>query len=422
MSDNYDKMKIADLKSELSKRGLPVSGKKDALIKRLREAKDRDEEGSGGEGEESKNESDDSSEKEEDEEEELPEDITKMKVPDLKKALKKRSLSVSGSKAVLVERLKGFLNGDEVQPEKKATGKRKASDEPEGSVPKKKTASSEKGKDQKSNSDFSEPTLESDELRITTWNVASYNTICSKGYFDEYLKNENPDILCLNETKVGTVPENKYPGYYSYFYESEKPGYSGVAVITKTKPISIQKGIGDKEHDTEGRCITAEYDNFYLVATYIPNAGAKDKGSSMPKDLEYRMEWDKAFQKFLLGLDKKKPIIWCGDLNVAHKEVDLANPSKNKKTAGFTPEERNSFGKFLDTGFVDAHRHFYPNEKGGYTFWPYRSPGARAKNIGWRLDYFVVSKRILPRITQSFIRSQVMGSDHCPIGIHLKKS
>jgi len=197
-------------------------------------------------------------------------------------------------------------------PKKKATGKRKASDEPEGSVPKKKTASSEKGKDQKSNSDFSEPTLESDELRITTWNVASYNTICSKGYFDEYLKNENPDILCLNETKVGTVPENKYPGYYSYFYESEKPGYSGVAVITKTKPISIQKGIGDKEHDTEGRCITAEYDNFYLVATYIPNAGAKDKGSSMPKDLEYRMEWDKAFQKFLLGLDKKKTnnLVW----------------------------------------------------------------------------------------------------------------
>jgi len=417
MSDNYEKMKISELKSELSKRNLPVSGKKDDLIKRLREAKDGDEES--GE-EEEKNESESSKEEEEDEDAELPDDISKMKVPDLKKALKKRSLSVTGSKAVLVERLQSHINGD--QPEKKPSGKRKASDDPEGSsVPKKnKEVSESKGKEQKSGNDFSEPPLASDELKIITWNVASYTQVCKKG-FSDYLKNENPDVLCLNETKVGEIPENKHPGYYSYFYESEKPGYSGVAVISKTKPISLQKGIGD-QHDTEGRCITAEYSNFYLVATYIPNAGAKDKSSGMPKDLEYRMEWDKAFQKYLQDLDKKKPVVWCGDLNVAHKEVDLANPSKNKKTAGFTPEERNSFGKFLDSGFVDAHRHFNPNEKGGYTFWPYRSPTARKNNIGWRLDYFVVSKRLLPRVTESYIRSNVMGSDHCPIGIHLKKS
>jgi len=262
-------------------------------------------------------------------------------------------------------------------------------------------------------------------VKIITWNVASYKTIVDKGIFNDYFKNEDPDIICLNETKISSaVPENKYPGYYSYFYQSEKPGYSGVALITKTKPISVQKGIGDKEHDTEGRCITAEFDNFYLVATYIPNAGANKGGSGgMPKDLDYRMEWDKVFQEFLHDLDKKKPIIWCGDLNVAHKEMDLANPSKNKKTAGFTPEERASFGKFLDTGFVDVHRHFYPDEEGAFTFWSYRAgPSARANNSGWRLDYFVVSKRLLPRVTQSYIRSGVTGSDHCPIGLHIKKS
>jgi len=419
MSDKYEKMKLSELKSELSKRNLPVSGKKEALIKRLREAKDDGDEESAGE--EEKNESDDVESKEDDEEEELPEDLSKMKVPDLKNALKKRNLPVTGSKAVLVERLQGHINGDQPPAEKKS-GKRKATEEPEGTVSKKsksKEAPSKTG----SGNDFTEPALASDELKIVTWNVASYRTICSKGFFEDYLKLENPDILCLNETKVGTMPENKHPGYHSYFYESEKPGYSGVAVITKTEPISLKKGIGDKEHDTEGRCITAEYNNFYLVATYIPNAGAPDKGgTNMPKDLEYRMEWDKAFQKYLHELDKKKPVIWCGDLNVAHKEIDLANPSKNKKTAGFTPEERESFQKFLDTGFVDVHRHFYPNEKGTYSFWSYKSRGARDNNIGWRLDYFVASKRLVPRVTQSFMRTKQMGSDHCPIGIHLKKS
>jgi len=140
----------------------------------------------------------------------------------------------------------------------------------------------------------------------------------------------------------------------------------------------------------------------------------------MPKDLKYRMEWDKAFQAYLHELDKKKPIIWCGDLNVAHNEIDLANPSSNKKTAGFTAEERGSFGKFLDSGFIDVHRHFNPGAKGNFSFWSYRSKTARENNIGWRLDYFVVSKRFLPNITQSFIRSGVQGSDHCPIGIHVK--
>jgi len=219
---------------------------------------------------------------------------------------------------------------------------------------------------------------------------------------------------------VAEEGENKHPGYFSYFFSCESnPGYSGVALISKKKPLTIQKGIGIKEHDNEGRCITAEYEHYYVVATYIPNAGAKGEGG-MPKDLKYRMEWDKAFQAYLHELDKKKPIIWCGDLNVAHNEIDLANPSSNKKTAGFTAEERGSFGKFLDSGFIDVHRHFNPGAKGNFSFWSYRSKTAREKNIGWRLDYFVVSKRFLPNITQSFIRSGVQGSDHCPIGIHVK--
>jgi len=234
------------------------------------------------------------------------------------------------------------------------------------------------------------------------------------------LKNENPDILCLNETKIKSVVQ-QFPGYHAYFYASEKAGYSGVGLLTKIKPISHQNGIGNREHDTEGRCITAEFENFYVVATYIPNAGAKAKGGGgMPKDLDYRMEWDTAFQGYLHELDKKKPVIWCGDLNVAHKELDLANPKSNTKTAGFTPQERESFGKFLNTGFVDVHRHLYPKEEKCFTFWTYRG-GAREKNVGWRLDYFVVSKRLLPRVTQSYLRRYVNGSDHCPIGIHLKK-
>jgi len=403
-----DKMKVSELKAALQKLGLPVSGTKDTLIKRLKESKDNviDEEKESID-EESKSVEDTS---EEEKEVELPEDISKMKVTELRAVLKKRGLTVSGTKAQLVERLQGNIDGDP-PPEKK---KRKANEEDEGGSQKKKKETHEID-------DFTQPNLDSDEIKIVTWNVAGFSAVLKKG-FEKYLSSESPDILCLNETKINSVPIDKFPGYYSYFYAAQQnPGYSGVGLLTKTKPLKIKMGIGNKDHDTEGRCITAEYDNFYVVASYIPNSGAKgDEG--WPKDLDYRMEWDKAFQDYLHELDKIKPIIWCGDLNVAHREIDLENPKTNGKTAGFTPRERESFGKFLDTGFTDVHRHLFPGEKGEYSFWSYRSQSARENNIGWRLDYFVVSNRILPKVTQSYLRRSVMGSDHCPIGIHLKNS
>eukprot|EP01123_Difflugia_compressa_P000531 TRINITY_DN10619_c0_g1_i1.p1 TRINITY_DN10619_c0_g1~~TRINITY_DN10619_c0_g1_i1.p1 ORF type:complete len:249 (-),score=33.97 TRINITY_DN10619_c0_g1_i1:40-750(-) len=232
------------------------------------------------------------------------------------------------------------------------------------------------------------------------------------------MSSENADIFCFNETKCSPISENHYRGYYSYFYPAEKAGYSGVGLITKLKPLSLQKGIGVEEHDREGRCITAEYDTFYLVVCYVPNSGAKGEGG-WPKDLQSRIEWDKEFQNYLTTLKQKKPIILCGDLNVAHTSIDLANPDKNKKTAGYTPEEREGFTKLLQSGFTNVHRHFYPDKKNEYTFWSYRSKGAREKNIGWRLDYFVASNEFLPYIKRSFIRPFVTGSDHCPIGIHV---
>jgi len=352
--------------------------------------------------------SEDSEDEEEEKDEGLPEDISTMKVAELKAELKKRGLTVSGTKAQLVERLQGNING-EPPPEKK---KRKADEEPEGH--------SQKKKKEDEAEDFTQPTLGSDEIKIITWNVAGFSAVQKKG-FTKYLDSENPDILCLNETKIKSVPSDKFPGYHTYIYAAQKAGYSGVGLLTKKTPLNVKMGIGNKEHDTEGRCITAEYDKFYLIVSYIPNSGAKGS-DGWPKDLGYRMEWDKAFQTYLRDLDKIKPIIWCGDLNVAHKEIDLANPKSNGKTAGFTPKERESFGKFLDSGFSDVHRHFFPDKTGEYSFWSYRSSGARGNNIGWRLDYFVVSNRLLPKVTQSFLRKSVLGSDHCPIGIHFKNS
>jgi len=264
------------------------------------------------------------------------------------------------------------------------------------------------------------PVKQANEWKIVSWNVAGFNAIMKKG-FSKYLSQENPDIICLNETKIKSLPSDHFAGYHAYFNGADKAGYSGVGLITKIKPISVTMGIGVKEHDTEGRVITAEFPLFYLVASYIPNSGAKgDDG--WPKDLAYRMEWDQAFQTFLTNLDNTKPIVWCGDLNVAHNEIDLAHPSGNKKTAGFTPKERESFDKFLKLGFVDVHRSFHPGKKGLYTFWSYRSKGAREKNIGWRLDYFVVSQRLLPSVSQSYNRVSVPGSDHCPICIHIKSA
>eukprot|EP01124_Arcella_intermedia_P014108 TRINITY_DN204_c0_g1_i1.p1 TRINITY_DN204_c0_g1~~TRINITY_DN204_c0_g1_i1.p1 ORF type:complete len:457 (-),score=117.25 TRINITY_DN204_c0_g1_i1:19-1389(-) len=451
MSDNYEKMKVAELKQLLQQRGLPLSGTKPVLISRLRGEEppkvekrkltpikkkkkgesDEDDEGSDYEDHKEKEheeeedlsegeteETDKEDEKEEKEEEGLPTDISKMKVVELKEALRKRNLSVSGVKQVLVDRLQASVSGEAPPPEKPASKpvKRKASDVQEGNVKKKKKESEDSATPADVN--FSVPPLQSNEWRIVSWNVTSFNTICAKG-FGTYLTNEDPHIICLNETKVKEIPPNKFPGYVPYLNPAQtNTGYSGVAILTKIKPLSITAGIGSPEHDKEGRVLTAEFPDFYLVASYVPNSGAKGDGG-LPKDLDYRMKWDAAFFPYLQKLDQMKPVILCGDLNVAHKEIDLANPKTNTKTAGFTQKERDSFDRLLGMGFFDVHRHFFPGKTGDYSFWSRRSPTTKKNNVGWRLDYFIASERLRPAFTQSFIRREVDGSDHCPIGIHV---
>jgi len=252
-------------------------------------------------------------------------------------------------------------------------------------------------------------------LKIVSWNVASWNNVLKKGFRD-YLKSEDPDIICVQETKVDakSVPANILPGYHQHFYSAEKKGYSGTAVFSKVQPASWTDGIGIADHDDEGRCITAEFDKFYLVNTYIPNAGQK------LKDLDYRKTWDVVFLAYLKNLDAKKPVIWCGDLNVAHQAMDLKNPKQNaNKNAGFSDDERNGFSNVLKAGFVDTYRHLHPKEEGAFTFWSFMK-NARGKDIGWRLDYFVISQRILEKLGDSFRRPFVMGSDHCPIVLHIE--
>ncbi|XP_073987152.1 recombination repair protein 1 isoform X2 [Rhodnius prolixus] len=252
-------------------------------------------------------------------------------------------------------------------------------------------------------------------LKITSWNVAGLRAWLKKSGMDYVLK-EDPDILCLQETKC---PEKKLPseaklsGYHMYCCDSLKDGYAGVALYTKEKPLKVTYGLGIKEHDSEGRAITAEYDKFFLVATYVPNAGQGLK--TLPK----RMKWDEDFRKYLKDLDLKKPVILCGDLNVAHNPVDLANPKTNTKSAGFTQEERDNMTELLKQGFVDTFRHLYPEVTGAYTYWTFIG-NARSRNTGWRLDYFVLSERLLSGLCDNVIRSKVYGSDHCPITLFLQ--
>ncbi|KAL3881871.1 hypothetical protein ACJMK2_028262 [Sinanodonta woodiana] len=251
----------------------------------------------------------------------------------------------------------------------------------------------------------------SPNIKIASWNINGIRAWVKKDGMS-YLKNEKPDILCVQEVKCDEeqIPkEVKVDGYYTYFYGGDKPGYAGTGIFSKKKPISIKKGLGIDKHDDEGRVITAEYDKFYLVTTYVPNSGR-----GLPR-LPYRTkEWDVDFSQYLQSLDKKKPVVMCGDLNVAHEEIDLANPKTNKKTAGFTNEERAEFTKLLSSGFIDSFRTLYPKQEGAYTFWSSMG-NARAKNVGWRLDYFVLSKRLEKDLCDSMIRKTVMGSDHCPI-------
>ncbi|KAK3923088.1 Recombination repair protein 1 [Frankliniella fusca] len=247
-------------------------------------------------------------------------------------------------------------------------------------------------------------------FKISSWNVAGLKAWVKKSGM-EFLKHEDPDILCLQETKCSEKklpPEAKVEGYHTYWLSGEKEGYAGVAVLSKTKPLEVKFGIDKPEFDSEGRVITAEYEKFYLVNVYVPNAGQGLK--SLPR----RLEWDPAFRAYLKNLDEKKPVILCGDLNVAHNEIDLANPKTNTKNAGFTPQEREGMSELLKQGFVDTFRNLYPDKSGAYSFWTYMS-NARSRNVGWRLDYFITSERFMPQVCDNVIRNEVFGSDHCPI-------
>lgn len=249
-------------------------------------------------------------------------------------------------------------------------------------------------------------------MKIISWNVNGIRAALGHGLLN-FVKKENPDILCLQETKANKEQvDHKLDQYEQYWNSAEKPGYSGTAIFSKKKPIKVTNGIGKKEHDKEGRVITAEFPNFYLVNIYVPNSG---RGLVR---LKYRMKWDNDLKNYLKNLQKKKPVVACGDLNVAHKEIDIARPKQNMKNAGFTDEERSGMTKLLDAGFIDTFRNF--NDKPDqYTWWSYMF-NARNKNIGWRIDYFIVSKKFMKNIKGAFILQKVMGSDHCPVGIKIK--
>lgn len=258
-----------------------------------------------------------------------------------------------------------------------------------------------------------------DCLRIVSWNVNGLRAALGKKPFLAFLREEAPDVICLQETKVSGDKDcepDLLEGYRSYWAISKRPGYAGTAVFCKAEPVNVTYGIGDADHDQEGRTITVELKDCFIVNTYVPNSGQKlDR-------LGYRTEeWDPALFAYLENLQLSKPVIWTGDLNVARTEIDLANPKTNKRTAGFTIEERNSFANFLEKGFVDAFRSKYPDHVKAYSFWSYRS-GARAKDVGWRLDYFIVSPAIMGRFVDSVIYKDVQGSDHAPIGLLLRRS
>lgn len=249
-------------------------------------------------------------------------------------------------------------------------------------------------------------------MKFISWNVNGLRACVSKG-FQDYFDTMDADFFCLQETKLqsGQISMN-LPGYHQFWNYAEKKGYSGTAIFAKEQPLSVAYGVGIEELDTEGRMITLEYPNFYLVTCYTPNA---QQGLAR---IDHRLKWDEAFRNRLSELDKTKPVIVCGDLNVAHKEIDLKNPASNRGNAGFSDEERESFQKLLNCGFTDSFRHQYPDVTGAYSWWSYRF-NARANNAGWRIDYFLVSDRITHQITATPIYQDILGSDHCPVGIEL---
>jgi len=250
-------------------------------------------------------------------------------------------------------------------------------------------------------------------MKLISWNVNGIRACVQKGFLD-FFKEVDADIFCIQESKMqeGQL-ELELEGYHQYWNYAEKKGYSGTAIFTKQEPISVQYGIGVDEHDHEGRVITLEFPEFYMVTVYTPNS------QDELKRLDYRMQWETNFLAYLKKLEEKKGVIFCGDLNVAHKEIDLKNPKTNRRSAGFTDEERGKFTEVLDAGFIDTFRHFYPELEGAYSWWSYRM-NARARNAGWRIDYFCVSECLKDRLEDAKILSDVMGSDHCPVQLDLK--
>lgn len=249
-------------------------------------------------------------------------------------------------------------------------------------------------------------------MKLISWNVNGLRAVVKKG-FEDFFKFIDADIFCIQETKMqeGQL-ELELEGYYQYFNSAVKKGYSGTAVLTKTKPISVSYGIGVEEHDQEGRVITLEFEEYYLINCYTPNSQRE------LTRLDYRMNWEVEFRKYVHNLDKKKPVIICGDLNVAHKEIDLKNPKSNKNNAGFTQKERDKMTELLSIGLIDTYRYIYPDKTDAYTWWSYMA-NSRQKNIGWRIDYFLASDRLKENIQSVYIYNEILGSDHCPVGLEI---
>ena len=254
-------------------------------------------------------------------------------------------------------------------------------------------------------------------MKLVSWNVNGLRAVINKG-FKDFFKEIDADIFCMQETKMqeNQLDDNIkeiFKGYNAYWNSAEKKGYSGTAIMTKSKPLNVKYGIGIEEHDKEGRVITLEFEKFYMVNCYTPNSKRE------LERLDYRMIWEDAFRNYLLELNKEKPVIICGDLNVAHKEIDLKNPKTNRRNAGFTDEERDKMTELLNAGLTDTFRYLYPDKTEAYTWWSYMFK-AREKNAGWRIDYFIVSNDIKDKVKESYIYSEIMGSDHCPVGLDIE--
>ena len=249
-------------------------------------------------------------------------------------------------------------------------------------------------------------------MKFISWNVNGLRAAMKKGFLESF-QALDADFFCLQETKLqaGQIAL-ELPGYLQYWNYAEKKGYSGTAIFTKREPLDVRYGIGIPEHDTEGRTVTLEYEKFFLVCVYTPNA------QDGLKRIDYRMAWEDAFRAWLCELDRQKPVIVCGDMNVAHEEIDLKNPGPNRGNAGFSDEERGKMTELLDAGFTDSFRHLYPDARDAYSWWSYRA-NARERNVGWRIDYFLCSNRVSEQITKAFICPEIMGSDHCPVGLEI---